>query len=544
MITSDSRHTPPEVEEHRNSPRLRINPLVYLNIAPDNGGFLVNLGEGGMSVSVANPLVVTSEVRFSLRLAENQLVQGTGKVCWLSETSRSAGIQFVGLPEDSRNRIRKWLRTEENQANQDKTSETPAEPIPKRAETQTPEPTPGSERGSAGVRLQETGTDTAITDKANSQTNPVLQAEQQRAASSFTLFAPPPPRPTAMPPEPSTSAQPFPESGFHPSIPESPLFFLPSRAGKADEPPSFGPDEKRHYYSQPGGGQWPTAIQERSEETAALQTAILSGSPPTEKDKRKEPRFKGIIVGTAFCAALLALAVMIYGYPGIFTEFQRFVPELGWPSAPQSATQMPSLGSQRQIKSRRAPARHRRGNLSVRNGTVFPAPGVDGTHSPIDATGLLRQPSPGTLTNPSLALGSLPGMISNGSSGSSIRAAAPLSPKITVSMPSPVSNLQFGGMMRELRNDGALVEEGAPVSTPLNLVYPTAPPGPIVVEAEIGKDGLVKNAWLISSLHSRLAQAVVAAVEQWRYRPLYNKGEPVEFTTRITFDFSGADPKR
>jgi outer membrane biosynthesis protein TonB len=48
----------------------------------------------------------------------------------------------------------------------------------------------------------------------------------------------------------------------------------------------------------------------------------------------------------------------------------------------------------------------------------------------------------------------------------------------------------------------------------------------------------VEDVRLLSSPASKLAEAVVSAVKQWRYRPFYRDGKPVEFVTRITFDFS------
>ena len=75
----------------------------------------------------------------------------------------------------------------------------------------------------------------------------------------------------------------------------------------------------------------------------------------------------------------------------------------------------------------------------------------------------------------------------------------------------------------------------------MNVQEPT--PKPVVVEAVIGKDGGVKNVRLVSSPVSQLAQAVLEAVRQWHYRPFYRNGQPVQFTTRITFDFSRSQRK-
>ena len=99
----------PRTGERRHFSRQKVNSLVYLNVKPDNGGILLDLSEGGMCVSVANPLPVSSRVEFSLGLGGNEMVEGTGLVSWLSQSGRSAGVCFVRLPEGSRRRVHEWL---------------------------------------------------------------------------------------------------------------------------------------------------------------------------------------------------------------------------------------------------------------------------------------------------------------------------------------------------------------------------------------------------------------------------------------------------
>lgn len=60
--------------------------------------------------------------------------------------------------------------------------------------------------------------------------------------------------------------------------------------------------------------------------------------------------------------------------------------------------------------------------------------------------------------------------------------------------------------------------------------------GAVVLAALIGKDGTIANLRLISG-HPMLAQAAVAAVSQWRYRPYILNGEAIEVETQITVNF-------
>ena len=59
----------------------------------------------------------------------------------------------------------------------------------------------------------------------------------------------------------------------------------------------------------------------------------------------------------------------------------------------------------------------------------------------------------------------------------------------------------------------------------------------VLLQAEISKDGSIQNLRLISG-HPMLAPSAIEAVKQWRYKPYYLNGEPVEVETQITVIFS------
>ncbi|HYG98263.1 MAG TPA: energy transducer TonB [Terriglobales bacterium] len=61
--------------------------------------------------------------------------------------------------------------------------------------------------------------------------------------------------------------------------------------------------------------------------------------------------------------------------------------------------------------------------------------------------------------------------------------------------------------------------------------------GQVVLQAVIGKDGKVQNLQVVSG-HPMLAGAALDAVKQWRYKPYFLNGEPVEVETNITVNFS------
>ncbi len=61
--------------------------------------------------------------------------------------------------------------------------------------------------------------------------------------------------------------------------------------------------------------------------------------------------------------------------------------------------------------------------------------------------------------------------------------------------------------------------------------------GTVVLQAVIGKDGMVRELRLVSG-HPMLAPAAIEAVKQWRYRPYLLNGEPVEVDTQINVNFT------
>jgi TonB family protein len=60
--------------------------------------------------------------------------------------------------------------------------------------------------------------------------------------------------------------------------------------------------------------------------------------------------------------------------------------------------------------------------------------------------------------------------------------------------------------------------------------------GPVVLDVRIGRDGTIQDAKLLSG-QRLLADAAIAAVKQWQFRPRAVKGQPVEMRTTITLNF-------
>jgi len=61
--------------------------------------------------------------------------------------------------------------------------------------------------------------------------------------------------------------------------------------------------------------------------------------------------------------------------------------------------------------------------------------------------------------------------------------------------------------------------------------------GAVLLSALIGKDGGIQNLQVLSG-PAILADAAREAVRQWRFKPYFQNGQPVETQAKITVDFT------
>ena len=100
--------------ERRSSLRQSLaSAVVYVDFGADNGGIVLNLSEDGFSVQTAMPLA--PESLSSMRLkgdADGGCIEVCGRIAWISDSRKTAGIQFVGLSDAARQQIARWIALE------------------------------------------------------------------------------------------------------------------------------------------------------------------------------------------------------------------------------------------------------------------------------------------------------------------------------------------------------------------------------------------------------------------------------------------------
>jgi TonB family protein len=99
--------------ERRLQRRRRVRSLAYIDLDGNNGGIILNIGEDGLEATAAGPVERGPLARMRFQMPDSSdWVEASGEIAWVGESKREAGIRFVNLPADARNRIRNWISAE------------------------------------------------------------------------------------------------------------------------------------------------------------------------------------------------------------------------------------------------------------------------------------------------------------------------------------------------------------------------------------------------------------------------------------------------
>jgi TonB family protein len=115
---------------------------------------------------------------------------------------------------------------------------------------------------------------------------------------------------------------------------------------------------------------------------------------------------------------------------------------------------------------------------------------------------------------------------------------------MTAAADQAVSNLVAGTPVSPPKPEVLNISQGVTQGLILKRVQPVYPPqalttrieGSVMLQATISRGGDITNVKAISG-PSVLSRAAMAAVRQWRYKPYFLNGEPVEIQTQIAVNF-------
>ena len=111
-MSSRSTVSSPLETERRVHARRRMEGLAYVDLGPDNGAILIDLGEGGLSFHSVAPVTLDQAVLLKFKLpGAPDFIESYAEVAWLNETGKGGGLRFVEMRSELRKQIGAWAGT-------------------------------------------------------------------------------------------------------------------------------------------------------------------------------------------------------------------------------------------------------------------------------------------------------------------------------------------------------------------------------------------------------------------------------------------------
>jgi len=109
----DGPYDPTSRTERRRHARFQLPTLAYVELDRSNGGIILNLSEGGLSVQAAISLMDDSlpNVRFQLGPSK-EWIETAAEVVWNGANRKLVGLKFLDIPSEARVRINNWIAGE------------------------------------------------------------------------------------------------------------------------------------------------------------------------------------------------------------------------------------------------------------------------------------------------------------------------------------------------------------------------------------------------------------------------------------------------
>jgi len=496
--------------DRRAHARQTIPSLAYVELDEGNGGIILNISEGGLSVQAVTGVMddFLPGVRFQLAETETW-IETNARITWSNDTRKLAGLEFLNLTEDSRDRIREWLLRDSPESKSARESEiaTIEESSSAAVEASAPEAAPASPAAVAAPPEPSRGDGKPATmgSAVTADVAPAIAPAQQ----------------VTMPSEPEAAAvssvladlitsvsdharAPLPHS--QPPAPPAPIPFRPAAEAKAaDAKPA---NAKVADAASLIGDKWSAAVVLVTLAVGSLAAGWVAG----------QGQLKTVI------AKLHGGAEQ--GAEQIRGALQHF----GLPPAKPSEIEVENASGQRwsipfngPMNSPNDPNRHAASEYGSGANAHKPAPGF--------RTWILTPPEQTRATTDDGGVKEAPPVVpentnpnENVLTPSGAHALAPAPVLAVPAPPTPTGVIKQGQLIRR-------VDPAYPM-----IAKEQHAEGTVRLNVTIGTDGVVRGVSVLGGPRL-LIDAAEKAVRQWRYTPTLLDGKPVEFQREVDLTF-------
>lgn len=96
-------------QDRRLSVRKTPKHIGYLSLPRDNGGFVIDISEGGLGFQTIAPLNADGPIQIRFAIDSAERIRVFAELAWIDETRKAGGLRFLKLPDEARARIREWI---------------------------------------------------------------------------------------------------------------------------------------------------------------------------------------------------------------------------------------------------------------------------------------------------------------------------------------------------------------------------------------------------------------------------------------------------
>jgi TonB family protein len=493
-------------------------PIAYVELGRENGGILLNLSEGGLAVRSALPLGSRefTGIRFQAPASPAWLT-ASGRIVWLSDSKKEAGLQFTELPGEARQQIHKWVSAEGDaeDARDSPTASSNGGKEPFKQSSDTPDREGGGTR--EAVLARNAGTQAALTQRERTRTpgeaGGAAAAQPPTQAFRFTdysMFATEPEK------EPVWIEPPRPRSGWGGTallvlLVAALSFTLGSTVGRGtlDRLIAYLTNEADNQLA-PAPKVMPPAPPEQADAAEAAEDPKDPKSATDGDQAKMEEGANPTSAPAANSQVATTLGTEKKDEEPHVAADPRGRPAAGGMSAADSAVRSTTVPGTNEVQ----PGRSAEKAVSHDNRVIDTSPSKLATEHSI----LVNPPGPG----------GRPFYVNLPAETISASPAIAISAQRTLQIQPSASGRSERVVIGTLKSHG---EPFYPVEARKQRIE-----GSVELRARVGRTGQIIGVTPVSG-PGLLAAAAAAAVREWRYEPTFIDGDPIETQADITIVF-------